>query len=156
MRQHLCLILVGFIVLGLIASPIYAEPGRGKGLGRGNHEPRGMARGLYKDRERDRDFIDRRQDLERIDRHVERESLERARWFHNPNDERGQGNMGKVDMIAPYGHDKDSDRKELYGNRGRVVREPEPEPEPDPEPEPEPEPWPPIPPPSPYFIQVKK
>lgn len=55
--------------------------------------------------------------------------LESARWAYNPNDTRGQGNMGKVTMIAPYGHDKDSDRLEVYGNRGRVVREtPEPPP----------------------------
>ncbi len=86
--------------------------------------------------------------------------LENSRWYHNPNDDRGQGNMGKVDMLDPYGHDKDSDRMELYGNRGRLIRlldpvaepepppespsapEPLPEPEPVPEPEPEPEPVP--------------
>lgn len=75
-----------------------------------------------------------------------------AKWSHNPNDDRGQGNMGKVDMLDPFGHDKDSDRKELYGNRGRVLRTVEPEPEPpppDPEPEPEPEPEPPPPEPEP-------
>ena len=71
--------------------------------------------------------------------------LERARWAHNPNDTRGQGNMGNVDMLDPYGHDKDSDRLELYGNRGRVIRE-VPEPEPPPE-EPPPEPPDPEPPP---------
>ena len=51
--------------------------------------------------------------------------------------------MGKVDMLDPFGHDKDSDRKELYGNNGRVIRVVEPPPDPDPEPEPEPEPEPP-------------
>ncbi|MGE5279828.1 MAG: hypothetical protein ACM3L6_03680 [Deltaproteobacteria bacterium] len=58
--------------------------------------------------------------------------LEHARWAYNPNDTRGQGNMGKVDMLDPYGQDKDSDRLALYGNRGRVIREvvePEPTPE---------------------------
>ncbi len=70
--------------------------------------------------------------------------LRHARWFYNPNDARGQGNMGKPDMLDPYGHDKDSDRKELYGSNGRVVKllEPEPEPEPDPDPDPDPEPIP--------------
>ena len=29
--------------------------------------------------------------------------------------------MGKVDMLDPFGHDKDSDRKELYGNNGRPI-----------------------------------
>jgi hypothetical protein len=33
-----------------------------------------------------------------------------AQWGLNPHDLRGQGNMGRPDMIAPYGHDKDSDR----------------------------------------------
>lgn len=82
--------------------------------------------------------------------------LNHSRWSYNPGDERGQGNMGRVDMLAPFGHDKDSDRMELYGNRGRVIRivepipEPEPEPTPEPEPIPEPEPAPePTPEPSP-------
>lgn len=88
--------------------------------------------------------------------------LGHTRYSYNPHDQRGQGNMGKVDMLAPYGHDKDSDRMELYGNRGRVIRtqeaepvlepvsEPVPVPEPIPEPEPEPEPEPvPIPEPMP-------
>ncbi len=67
--------------------------------------------------------------------------LEHARWAYNPNDTRGQGNMGHVDMLDPYGHDKDSDRLELYGNRGRVIREvPEPEPPPEEPPPPEPPP----------------
>lgn len=69
-------------------------------------------------------------------------NLEIAKWAYHPRDDRGQGNMGKVDMLDPYGHDKDSDRMELYGNRGRVIRDPAPEPEPDPVPEPEPDPVP--------------
>lgn len=84
--------------------------------------------------------------------------LEYSRWLYNPHDKRGQGNMGKVNMLAPYGHDKNPDRMELYGNRGRVIRigepesEPQPEPTPEPEPSPEPEPAPapqpePVPPP---------
>jgi len=68
------------------------------------------------------------------------QKLERSRWAYNPHDTRGQGNMGRPDMLDPYGHDKDSDRMELYGNRGRVIREPELPPEPDPELPPEPEP----------------
>ena len=59
-----------------------------------------------------------------------------AKWSHNPNDERGQGNMGRVDMIAPLGHDKAFDRKSLFGNNGRVVRKLDPNPIPVPLPEP--------------------
>ncbi|HEX9780634.1 MAG TPA: hypothetical protein VGB20_05400 [bacterium] len=61
-------------------------------------------------------------------------------FWYNPNDTRGQGNMGKPDMRDPYGHDKDRDRSET-GNQGRVIRvtdDPEPDPEPDPDPEPPP------------------
>ena len=80
--------------------------------------------------------------------------LNKARYNYNPNDTRRQGNMGRVNMLDPYGHDKDSDRMELYGNRGRVLKEsipkPEPVPEPIPEPVPEPEPIPePVPEPDP-------
>ena len=76
--------------------------------------------------------------------------LENSKWFYNPKDERGQGNMGKPDMLDPYGHDKDSDRMELYGNRGRVIKpEPPPEPPPPEPPPPEPEPEPPPPEPEP-------
>lgn len=71
------------------------------------------------------------------------EKLYHSRWAYNPQDERGQGNMGNVDMLDPYGHDKDSNRLELYGNRGRVIKESEPEPEPPPVPEPPPQPEPP-------------
>ena len=46
--------------------------------------------------------------------------------------------MKRPDMLSPFGHDKDSDRKELYGNRGRVIRESQPEPEPEPPPLPPP------------------
>ena len=60
------------------------------------------------------------------------QKLERSRWAHHPHDTRGQGNMGRPTMLAPYGHDKDSDRMELYGNRGRVIKESELPPEPDP------------------------
>ena len=82
--------------------------------------------------------------------------LNRSNWSYHPHDDRGQGNSGKVDMLDPFGHDKDSDRKELYGNQGRVIRDPVPEPEPIiPEPEPiipEPEPEPVIPEPEPEPI----
>ncbi|MBN1870977.1 MAG: hypothetical protein JW800_00225 [Candidatus Omnitrophica bacterium] len=81
--------------------------------------------------------------------------LEHSRWSYNPNDDRGQGNMSNNDMLDPFGHDKDSDRKELFGNRGRIIREqdPEPVPEPPPTPDPEPEPPEPEPPdPVPYII----
>ena len=75
------------------------------------------------------------------------QKLEHSKWAYNPKDTRGQGNMGKPDMLTPFGHDKDSDRKELYGSNGRVIKiEPTPEPPPDPDPEPEPPPAPPPPP----------
>lgn len=82
------------------------------------------------------------------------EEFEHAKWWYNPHDPRGQGNMGRPDMIAPYGHDKDSDRLELYGNRGRVIKDEQPQPPPEPEPpppepSPEPEPEPPTPEPEP-------
>jgi len=52
-------------------------------------------------------------------------AFDHARWSYNPHDTRGQGNMGKVDMQDPFGFDRDSDRKELYGNNGRPIREKE-------------------------------
>lgn len=65
-------------------------------------------------------------------------------FFSHPLDTRGQGNMGVPDMRDPYGHDKESNRFEETGNRGRPIRGTVPEPEPTPEPilEPEPEPIP--------------
>lgn len=47
--------------------------------------------------------------------------FEHARWNYNPNDTRGQGNMGKVDMRDPYGFDKDSGRE--GSERGRAIQE---------------------------------
>lgn len=100
-----------------------------------------------------RELVDKKNEKILKDLEEALRNLKHSRWSYNPHDERGQGNMGKVDMIAPYGHDKDSDRMELYGNRGRVIKAestPEPVPEPIPEPEPEPEPAPePIPEPEP-------
>lgn len=78
--------------------------------------------------------------------------LENDHFANHPLDTRGQGNMGKPDMLDPYGFNKDN-RLELYGNRGRVIKEepvPEPDPLPDPDPVPEPEPIPdPVPDPEP-------
>ncbi|MBN3037874.1 MAG: hypothetical protein JW869_00490 [Candidatus Omnitrophica bacterium] len=48
-------------------------------------------------------------------------ALERARWMHNPHDERGQGNMGRPDMLDPFGHDKDSNREK--SERARPIKE---------------------------------
>ncbi len=48
-------------------------------------------------------------------------ALGKARWSYNPNDERGQGNMGVPRMNAPYGHDKDSGREK--SERGRPIKE---------------------------------
>lgn len=64
-------------------------------------------------------------------------ALNQARWAHNPHDTRGQGNMGKPDMLDPFGHDKDSDRKELYVNNGRPIRVEEEPPPPEEPPLPE-------------------
>ena len=82
------------------------------------------------------------------------QKLQHSKWWYNSHPESQGGNMGKPEKLDPYGHDKDSDRMELYGNRGRVIKTPvsEPEPEPTlppPEPEPEPEPTPPPPEPEP-------
>lgn len=153
-----------------------ASNGKGEGKGKGREEKtnhradpltrgKGNKKGLLRRRaiDRDREQLDAREYLPEepgpiieegtilinfilIDLREALFELENARWSYNPHDERGQGNMGEVDMLAPYGHDKDSDRMELYGNRGRVIRavepEPEPTPEPDPQPTPEPEPEP--------------
>lgn len=62
---------------------------------------------------------------------------ERARWGDHPRDTRGQGNMGKVDMLDPYGFARD-DRKELFGNRGRVIHPEETPPPPSEDPPPPP------------------
>lgn len=45
---------------------------------------------------------------------------EKARWSYNPHDNRGQGNMGKPDMLDPYGFDKNSGRE--GSDRGRPIR----------------------------------
>ena len=52
--------------------------------------------------------------------------LEKAKWNHNPKDDRGQGNMGKPKMRDPYGFDKDSGREK--SERGRPIRESEQDP----------------------------
>ncbi len=56
-------------------------------------------------------------------------AFEKAKWSHNPHDDRGQGNNGKPNMRDPYGHDKDSERvgsdrgKDLLGRyRGRSAQ----------------------------------
>ncbi|NQU95809.1 MAG: hypothetical protein HQ549_06275 [Candidatus Omnitrophica bacterium] len=40
-----------------------------------------------------------------------------ARWSDNPKDRRGQGNMGKPNMIVPYGFDKYSGREKSERSR---------------------------------------
>jgi hypothetical protein len=45
---------------------------------------------------------------------------ERARWSHNPVDERPQGNSGRPEMRDPYGFARD-ERLEATGNRGRPI-----------------------------------
>ena len=96
----------------------------------------------------------RQRNLQKNQRHVQGKilrdldyslkKLNNLKFANHPKDDRGQGNMGKVDMLDPYGFSKD-DRMELYGNRGRIIRISEPEPVPEPIP-PEPEPIPPPPP----------
>jgi len=51
------------------------------------------------------------------------DSLDRARWSHNPHDDRGQGNMGKPDMQDPFGHDKDSGREKWEHARPEHVKD---------------------------------
>jgi len=83
---------------------------------------------------------ERQQALYKIENSLQ--GLDHSRWAYNPQDTRGQGNMARVIMLAPYGHDKDPTRKALYGNNGRVIHPVEPAPEPVPEPTPEPTPTP--------------
>jgi hypothetical protein len=82
--------------------------------------------------------------LEKLQKALEK--LNGSKWFYNPK-------KGGPEKLPPFGHDKESDRKELYGNRGRPIRvapeppppepiPPEPEPIPEPIPPPEPEPVP--------------
>lgn len=63
---------------------------------------------------RDRDLIKSEHKRNGINK-----KFEKARWSYNPKDERGQGNMGKVDMRDPYGFDKDSGREK--DERGRAI-----------------------------------
>ena len=164
--KRLSLIFLVTLIVVLISVPLYSAPKEDKDKGKGHsktHESRGKKLGHHKRhhkldknnehsqaRAHQPDFINyHAQDEDTIMAGVEAalDTLDSG-WAKHPRDIRGQGNMGKVDMLDPYGHDKDSDRKELYGNRGRVIRdplpdvEPVPEPDPDPIPEPEPEPEP--------------
>ena len=49
------------------------------------------------------------------------DALNRIRWARNPNDTRGQGNLGKPNMKDPFGDDKDSSREKR--DRGRPTCE---------------------------------
>jgi hypothetical protein len=62
---------------------------------------------------KDKHFIkaDNAKALEKLQRALER--LNGSKWFYNPN-------KGGPEKLPPFGHDKESDRKELYGNRGRT------------------------------------
>ena len=133
MKKLLTITLVSLIAVGLCASYCFAEakktpPGQAK-----ENPGRGAEKRLM--------HLERKAALASAQNALQK--LERSSWWYNPNDTRGQGNMGAVIMLAPYGQDKDSDRMELYGNRGRVIKaEPEPEPVPEPVPEPDPTPDP--------------
>lgn len=140
MKRLLTITLISLIAVGLCFSACLAESKSGKTPpGQAKERPgRGAEKRLL--------HQERKAALNSAQNALEK--LERSSWWYNPKDTRGQGNMGNVIMLAPYGHDKDSDRLELYGSRGRVIKtEPTPEPVPDPEPEPEPEPPTPEPPP---------
>ena len=137
--------LIGLIVVLLTMGTAYAVPGgNGKGKGKGKvktHENRGQANKEARDATRQNEIArDRQQRDLRANRpdsgnrgngHGEakerRKELakvnENAKWWKHPTDERGQGNNGKPKMLDPFGHDKDSNRKELYGNNGRPIRE---------------------------------
>lgn len=171
-RNTFKVILGVVVVMALALNPLYAAPKEGK-VNKGKAKGHAISRGRHNTHN---DSIQRNHALKAIFRQDRRKvcppallpqtvhtrknkqlledlesalnKFEHSKWFYNPHDDRGQGNMGKVDMLDPYGHDKDSDRLALYGNRGRVIRivEPLPEPEPppsqDPPPEPESEPEP--------------
>jgi hypothetical protein len=137
MKRLLTITLISLIAVGLCVGSCLAAPKNGKTPpGQAKEKPgRGAEQRLLR-QERKATLTSAQNALQK---------LERSSWWFNPNDTRGQGNMGNVIMLAPYGQDKDSDRLELYGNRGRVIKSestPEPVPEPVPEPEPTPDPTP--------------
>lgn len=89
-------LLMAMICITLIAALVHAKSGKGKG----NEQSKHKAKNLFA-------------------------ALGKARWTHNPYDQRGQGNMGKPKMRDPYGHGKESGREKSA--RGRSIREAEPE-----------------------------
>jgi len=164
------IILISLAVTAFIVSLSYAEPKdsgeheKGYEKNREKHLYHESLRELRQEKEHMKEFREicskeNRDEVRALRELIKehREMKENAKWSFNPHDTRGQGNMGKPDMLDPYGRDKDSDRKELYGNRGRVIKTDIPEPEPPvpepPAPEPEPPaPEPPINPPVPPII----
>lgn len=149
--KTLKLLFIGMLVVAMATSVAYAAPG-GNGRGKGpkkekkekTHQPNEKR---SRAAERGRKQADLRANLPetangnarsrasgRRDEHSNRKedkahgrdfakSFEKARWSHNPHDDRGQGNMGKPNMRDPYGHDKDSGRE--GSERGRPIREDE-------------------------------
>jgi len=104
-----------------------------------NHSLHSLKRDIGDIRElRQNHFIERKREIENVKERAsqlrEMQKKTPSKWSHNPNDVRGQGNMGRVNMLAPFGHNKNFDRKDYFGNRGRVIRNAEPEPVPLPEP----------------------
>ena len=150
--KTLSLLTAMMLAIVLAASPAYSAPGgQGKGQGQGvekSQHARSIERAHKAERASERSTREQtdirkyapekgasrnideqgRASTRKSDAALMKEVKERlakidnSRWSYNPNDDRGQGNMGNVTMIAPYGHDKDSDRLALYGNRGsRIV-----------------------------------
>lgn len=142
------IILITIITPALCLSLAYCAPKEDKGNNRGQERSESVQAAHQKAQHENLRGLT--QGTQRNLLRQEQSRQERSRWWYNPNDDRGQGNMGKVTMLSPYGQDKDSDRMELYGNRGRVIRtEPVPEPPPEPTPEPPPPEPDPIPEPTP-------
>jgi len=143
MKRLLTVTLIVFIAVGICFSWCLAAPKEEKNIppGQAKERPGRGAEQRLLNQQRKAALTSAQNALNKLDR---------SSWRYNPNDTRGQGNMGNVIMIAPYGHDKDSDRLALYGNRGRVITvEPTPDPIPeDPTPDPIPDPIPEDPPPT--------
>lgn len=113
-------IMIAIFITTLSVDLTYAGS-KGKGKGKGLHKERPQnAQAAVRKSEKRVTHDKLRANLPKGKGHSK---INNAKWFHNPHDERGQGNMGKPRMRDPYGHDKDSGRER--SERSRPIREPE-------------------------------
>jgi hypothetical protein len=116
-------IMIAIFITTFSVDPTYAGPkGKGKAKGKGVHKENihSNAQAAAHKSEKRVNQAKLRANLPKGKGHSK---VNNAKWFHNPKDERGQGNMGKPMMRDPYGHDKDSGREKA--ERGRPIKEPE-------------------------------